>query len=55
MKVGDLVFLRSGGPQMTVVSVSELTPEEVVVAWFSEDEKELHSAAVNETALVPTG
>lgn len=36
-KIGDIVQLKSGGPKMTVTSVSEDT---VVTAWFAGSKKE---------------
>lgn len=51
MKIGDCVVLKSGGPKMTVVSVSTLNAGDVGVAWFSEGHEDIHYANLNDKAL----
>ncbi len=42
MEPGDIVFLQTGGPALTIASVDE---EEVRILWFTPDGN-LHSADV---------
>ena len=38
MKIGDVVWLKSGGPPMTVVGLPNLHPLTVEVNWIKPDE-----------------
>lgn len=37
LKIGDVVYLKSGGPLMTVVSRSTLNNSSVGLAWFTNE------------------
>jgi uncharacterized protein YodC (DUF2158 family) len=52
LKVGDVVRLKSGGPEMTVSSLPVLTPGYVSVIWVAGFEKAISSGRVPVAALV---
>ena len=47
-KVGDVVYLKSGSPAMTVQAVDD-TPGEIEVVWFDKNQK--HTATFKRTLL----
>jgi uncharacterized protein YodC (DUF2158 family) len=49
-KIGDVVILKSGGPEMTIVGESHLIENGFEVKWFDMDE-ELKEAEFPEDAL----
>lgn len=49
-EVGDIVYLKSGSPKMTVTDVSDTT-QKVMVAWVIFHTSEMRVAAVSPGAL----
>ena len=49
-KIGDIVILKSGGPEMTIVGESHLIDNGFEVKWFNMDE-ELMDSEFPEDAL----
>jgi hypothetical protein len=47
IKIGDIVRLKSGGPEMTVEGVGEL---DVAVVYFVDHELHRHSVAIADLA-----
>lgn len=52
IKVGDVVQLKSGGPEMTVAKV---TPEEVLCTWWSSKESDHKERGFHPALLVVVG